>query len=84
MRTTMDDLVADADKVAVAWTLEGTHHGELLGIPATGRHFRLSGMAIYRLAEGKITEAGEEFDRLNLIRQLGVHPTPEAPTAEAG
>jgi SnoaL-like polyketide cyclase len=50
--------------------------GELLGISATGKPFRLSGMSIYRLAEGKITEQREWWDRLALMRQLGVLPNP--------
>jgi predicted ester cyclase len=48
MRATIVDLVAEGDRVAVAWTVEGTHRGMLLGIPASGRYFRLSGMAFYR------------------------------------
>jgi predicted ester cyclase len=55
-----------------AWPLrEGTHQGQLLGIPATGKYLRLGGMSIYRLAEGKITEAGEEFDRLEPMSATG-------------
>jgi len=81
MRATIQELVAEGDKVAVAWTVEGTHQGQLLGIPTTGKYLRLGGMSIYRLAEGKITEAGEEFDRLDLMRQLGVLPAPGAPAA---
>jgi steroid delta-isomerase-like uncharacterized protein len=84
MRATIQELVAEGDKVAVAWTVEGTQQGELLGIPATGKHFRLPGMSIYRLAEGKIAEASEEWDRLDLLQQLGVLPTPQAPTAATG
>lgn len=84
MRATIQELVAEGDKVAVAWTIEGTHQGELLGIPATGKYFRLAGMSIYRLAGGKITEAGEQWDRLDLLGQLGVLPASGAPTAATG
>jgi predicted ester cyclase len=56
----------------------------LLGIPASGRCFRLSGMAFYRLTEGKITEASEEFDKLNLMQQLGVLPASPAPAPATG
>src|SRR6266508_2642161 len=76
LRVTIQELVAEGDKVAMRWTGEGTHQGELLGIPPTGKHFRLGGMSIYRLAEGKIAEQREEWDKLNLMQQLGVVPTP--------
>jgi steroid delta-isomerase-like uncharacterized protein len=84
MHATIQELIAEGDKVAVAWTVEGTQQGELLGIPATGKSFRLAGMSIYRLAEGKIAEASEQWDRLDLLRQLGVLPAPGAPTAATG
>jgi len=84
MRATIVDLVAEGEKVAVAWTVEGTHRGVLLGIAATGRYVRLSGMALYRLAGGKITEASEEFDKLNLMQQLGVLPASTAPAPATG
>src|SRR6266545_3887058 len=76
LRVTIQELVAEGDKVAMRWTGEGTHQGELLGIPPTGKHFRLGGMSIYRLAEGKIAEQREEWDKLNLMQQLGVVRTP--------
>ncbi len=44
----------------------------------------MGGMSIYRLAEGKITEAGEQWDRLDLLRQLGILPAPGTPTAATG
>ncbi|MFG1819112.1 ester cyclase [Kribbella sp. NPDC049174] len=77
LRRTIEEMIAEGDKVAVAWTVEGTHEAELLGISATGKPFRLSGMSIYRLAEGKITEQREWWDRLALMRQLGVLPNPD-------
>jgi len=55
---------------------EGTQQGELLGIPPTGKHLRFGGMSIFRLAEGKIAEQWEEWDKLDLMRQLGAMPSP--------
>jgi steroid delta-isomerase-like uncharacterized protein len=72
----VEDMVAEGDKVAVRWIVEGTHSGELLGIPPTGRPVRISGISIYRLAEGKIVEQFERWDKLDLTQQLGVIPPP--------
>lgn len=56
LRATILEMIAEADKVAVAWSLEGTHQEELLGVPATGQPIRLRGLALYRLSAGRITE----------------------------
>jgi predicted ester cyclase len=76
LRTWSEDMVAERDEVAVRWMAEGTQQGELLGIPPTGKRARFSGMSIFRLAEGKIAEQWEEWDKLDLMRQLGVIPSP--------
>jgi steroid delta-isomerase-like uncharacterized protein len=76
LRVTIEELVAEADRVAVRRSYEGTHQGELLGVPPTGRHVRIGGISIFRLAEGKIAEQWEQLDRLALMQQLGVLPTP--------
>ena len=81
MHATVEELVAEGDKIAVRWTVQGTHQGELLGIPATGRHAVFRGISIYRLANGKIVEQWEQWDRLDLLRQLGAVPTPGQVTA---
>lgn len=84
VRLTVEELVAEGDKAAVRWTGQGTQQGELLGIPPTGRHAVVRGISIYRLAGGKIAEQWEQWDRLELLRQLGVLPTSGAPTAATG
>jgi predicted ester cyclase len=76
LHATIDDLVAEGDKVAVRFTVEGTQQGELLGVPPTGKHFRFSDYCIYRLAEGKVAETWEQPDLLGLMQQLGVLPAP--------
>jgi predicted ester cyclase len=68
--------LAEGDKVVVRYTVEGTQQGELLGVLPTGKHFRISGICIYRLAEGKIAEQWEQMDMLGLMQQLGVIPAP--------
>jgi steroid delta-isomerase-like uncharacterized protein len=73
---TVEDMLAEGDEVAARWMAEGTHQGELLGVPATGKRFRFTGISICRLAEGKMAEQFEQWDRLDLMQQLGVIPSP--------
>ena len=56
LRFTVDDLVAEADRVTVRWTMRGTNTGPLLGRPATGRAVVLAAIAIFRIADGRIAE----------------------------
>jgi predicted ester cyclase len=67
--------------VAVRRSYEGAHCGELLGVPPTGKQVRIGGISIFRLAGGKIAEQWEQLDRLALMQQLGVFPTPGQGTA---
>lgn len=69
-----DDIVAEADKVAVRATFRGTHKGEFFGIPATGKEVSVSLMLIYRIAGGKIVEHWVNADQLSLMQQLGAIP----------
>ena len=77
MQMTEDDIVAEGDKVVTRWTARGTHRGELMGIPPTGKQINVTGMVIARIAGGKIVEEHEVFDALGMMQQLGVVPTPE-------
>ena len=81
-RVALDDVVGGSDRVVVRYAYEGRHTGDLFGIPATGRRFRLTGIAILRLAGGKVAEYWREEDMLGLMGQLGV-ATPLPETAEA-
>ena len=67
-------MVAEGDKVAACWTVTGTHLGELMGIPPTGKQGTVTGMNILRLAGGKIVEAWWSSDMLALMEQVGVMP----------
>ena len=78
LRLTIDDIIAEDDKVVVRWTGRGTHRGDLAGIAPTGRSTTVTGMIISRLAEGKVVEDFESFDELELLRQLGVTAIPAA------
>jgi len=73
---TIEDMIAEGDKVASQWTARGTHQGELIGIPPTGKQATWTGMTIYRFAGSKIVEAWWSRDMLGLLIQLGVVPPP--------
>ena len=70
-RTVVDDLIAEADRVAARWTSTATHRGMFLGIPATGVHVSVTGSGLFRLVGGRIVESWDHFDALGLVRQLG-------------
>jgi steroid delta-isomerase-like uncharacterized protein len=74
VEVTLEDVIAEDDKVVVRWTLRGTHQRELLGIQPTGKRVAWTGITIYRLARGKVVEERGEEDALGLLRQLGVIP----------
>ena len=76
LRCTVADTVAEGDKVVARWEVQGTHRGNLGAIAPTGKKVEITGIAIYRLAGGKIVEAWAENDRLGLMRQVGAIPTP--------
>ena len=62
LQATLDDILAEGEKVALRWSARGTHLGEWLGIPPTGHHFTMSGISIYRLAEGKAVEGWNSIE----------------------
>jgi|ERR687891_7323 steroid delta-isomerase-like uncharacterized protein len=72
----IEDLVAEADKVVGRITAYGKHDGELFGIPATGKDIRVTGIAIWRIRDGRIVEHWHETDQMGLMQQLGVVPPP--------
>lgn len=74
---TIEDMIAEGDRVAVRWTNSGTNVGELLGMPATGRPFRMQGVDIYRMLDGKLAEHWHVIDMLARLQQLGLLPDPQ-------
>lgn len=71
---TIDDMVAEGDMVAVRLTLTGTHKGEFMGIPPTGKKIKGDWALFYRFAGGKEVEVWEYTDSLAFFQQLGVSP----------
>ena len=71
---TIEDEISEDDKAVVRWKLRGTHLGELLGIPPTGKQVEVTGITIYHIVGGKVVEERGEEDALGLMRQLGIVP----------
>jgi steroid delta-isomerase-like uncharacterized protein len=76
---TLYEVVAQDDKVAARYTLEGTHRAPFAGVPATGKRVTLTGIAIFRLVDGRIAEGWGCADFLGFLRQLGALPAPGQP-----
>jgi len=73
----MEELIAEDDKVIFLFVFRGTHEGEFGGIPATGNKIESSGIMITRIENGKVVEDKEEFDQLGLMMQLGMELKPK-------
>jgi steroid delta-isomerase-like uncharacterized protein len=71
---TVQELIAEGDRVVVRWTNAGTHVGKFAGIPATGRTFTIAGFDIYRIANGQLSEHWHVIDQLGMLGQLGLLP----------
>jgi len=76
-QTTVEDLIAEGDKVMTRVTTRGTHKGELEGIPPTGKTFTSSFFTVFRLVDGKIAEEWEILDELGMMMQLGMELKPK-------
>jgi steroid delta-isomerase-like uncharacterized protein len=66
----IDDVIESGDRLALRWEAKGTHRGEYLGVPATGRDASYSGVTIYELRDGKIARVWVAADLLSLLRSL--------------
>lgn len=73
-RLVIEDQIAEGDRVATRVTFRGTHLGEYRGIAPTGRPVAYQGIAVDRIAGGKVVEGWHQADNLGLLRQLGVTP----------
>lgn len=71
VRWTIDDMVAEGDRVAMRLTMTGTHDGEFFGIPPTGRRVEVGGTHIVRIQDDRVAEHWGHNDDLGLMRQLG-------------
>jgi steroid delta-isomerase-like uncharacterized protein len=71
----VEDVIAEGDKVVGRYTIRGTHQGETEDFgPPTGRQMELEGITIHRFEDGKIVEEWEAYDNLGVLQQLGLAP----------
>ena len=73
-RIDMGEMIAEGDFVAYPWTAQGTHQGELMGMPATGKPISITGIGIDRVVGGRIVESWANWDALGMMTQLGMTP----------
>ena len=73
-RYTLEELLAEGEKVVDRWTMQATHVAEFLGIPPTGKQIKITGIDILRIVDGKIVESWHQEDQLDALQQLGAIP----------
>ncbi len=73
---TLEDIIAEGDRVAVRWVNHGALVGPFLGLPPNGRSFIIAGIDIHRVQNGKMVEHWHVVDQLAMLQQLGVLPQP--------
>lgn len=71
LNVTVEQMVADDDNVAIAYTITGTHQGEFMNVPATNRRIKARGVQIARFEDGQIVERWGSSDQLGILQQIG-------------
>jgi steroid delta-isomerase-like uncharacterized protein len=78
LHATVEDVIAEGDKVVTRWTIRGTHQGEIEEFgPPTGKQIEIKGITIHRIEGGKIVEEWSRYDILSIMQQLGLAPEPQ-------
>jgi steroid delta-isomerase-like uncharacterized protein len=73
---TVEEMLAEGDKVAARFTMRGTHQGTFFGVPPTGKTIAVQAINIYRLSDGQLVEEHGQPDMLGLLQQIGAVPAP--------
>jgi len=76
LRFTVEDVIAEGDKVVVRWKNAGTHSGSFMGIPATKKTFSVAGIDVHLVRDGRIAEHWHVVDQLGQMQQMGLIPGP--------
>jgi predicted ester cyclase len=74
LHSTLEDVIAEGDKVVGRFTSRATHKGPLMGVPATGRPVTFGSIVIQRFADGKILEEWHQDDMMGILQQIGAIP----------
>ena len=72
----VEDVVAEGDRIVVRWVQQGTQSGPFMGIPPTGRQFTIAGIDVHRMRDGLMAEHWHVVDLFGLLQQLGAIPAP--------
>jgi steroid delta-isomerase-like uncharacterized protein len=76
LRFSIEDQIAQGNKVMTRMTIHGTHQGDFQGIPATGKRVAFSAISIWEVVDGKLLQENVSWDALGVLQQLGVAPIP--------
>ncbi len=82
LHSTIEDMVSEGDKVVLRWRIEGTHTGEFMGVAPSNVEITIGITEIFRVANGQLVEAWDQYDGLGLMQQIGAIPMPETASAE--
>jgi steroid delta-isomerase-like uncharacterized protein len=74
LHQTIEEVIAEGDRAVVRFRIKGTHDGDLMGTPPSGKPIDIGGFALMRIRDGKIVELREEFDQFGLLQQIGTLP----------
>jgi steroid delta-isomerase-like uncharacterized protein len=80
LHATVDEQVAEGDKVVSRVTMSGTHEGEFMGIPPTGKSFTIPGVSIWEVRGGMLISEWVNWDSMGMMRQLGLAPAGPPPS----
>lgn len=83
IHVTIEDAFAAGDKVAARWSAKMTHRGDHLGLPASGKKVRITGISLVKIANGKIVAGWDNWDQLTMMREIGAIQGAEIPLAAA-
>src|SRR5580704_12281271 len=84
IHVTIEDAFAAGDKVAARWSATMTHHGDHLGLPASGKKVRITGISLVKIANGKIVAGWDNWDQMTMMREIGALKGAEIPLAASG
>ena len=79
---TIEDMIAEGDRVAVRLTAAATQVGEMMGMPASGKRYEIGEIHIFRVDDGKVVEHWHQFDQMGMMKQLGAMPGQPSEKAE--
>ena len=76
---TIEDMIAEGDRVAVRVTAAATQVGEMMGMPPSGKRYEIGEIHVFRMRAGKVVEHWHQFDQMKMLQQLGAMPAKGGP-----